>query len=81
MLPYIYTVAEQKNYFAFYSFFKNETFFRIIFCFLGGLDLKAQEAAIRLGLDIVIATPGRLIDLLHNCPTFSLADIEVGLHQ
>uniref|UniRef100_A0A914I5Q0 DEAD/DEAH box helicase domain-containing protein n=1 Tax=Globodera rostochiensis TaxID=31243 RepID=A0A914I5Q0_GLORO len=45
----------------------------ISFC---GLDLKAQEAALRLGLDIVIATPGRLIDHLHNSPNFSLADIE-----
>ncbi|KAL3102203.1 hypothetical protein niasHS_003612 [Heterodera schachtii] len=42
-----------------------------------GLDLKAQEAALRLGLDIVIATPGRLIDHLHNSPNFSLANIEV----
>ncbi|KAH7728524.1 DEAD box protein box polypeptide 27 [Aphelenchoides avenae] len=30
-----------------------------------------------MGLDIVIATPGRLIDHLHNSPNFSLADIEV----
>ncbi|KAI6233036.1 RNA helicase [Aphelenchoides fujianensis] len=43
----------------------------------GGLDLKAQEAALRLGLDIVIATPGRLIDHLHNSPNFSLLDVEV----
>jgi ATP-dependent RNA helicase DDX27 len=48
-----------------------------IFKFSGGLDLKAQEAALRLGLDIVIATPGRLIDHLHNSPNFSLSDIEV----
>lgn len=39
--------------------------------------MKAQEAALRMGLDIVIATPGRLIDHLHNSPNFSLADIEV----
>ncbi|KAI6178057.1 DEAD box polypeptide 27 [Aphelenchoides besseyi] len=43
----------------------------------GGLDLKAQEAALRMGLDIVIATPGRLIDHLHNSPNFSLLDVEV----
>lgn len=39
--------------------------------------MKSQEAALRLGLDIVIATPGRLIDHLHNSPNFSLLDIEV----
>uniref|UniRef100_A0AC35FVH4 Uncharacterized protein n=1 Tax=Panagrolaimus sp. PS1159 TaxID=55785 RepID=A0AC35FVH4_9BILA len=44
---------------------------------LGGLDLKAQEAALRLGLDVVIATPGRLIDHLKNAPGFSLHGIEV----
>ena len=44
---------------------------------LGGLDSKTQEAALRLGLDIVIATPGRLIDQLNNAPNFSLLDVEV----
>jgi superfamily II DNA/RNA helicase len=28
-------------------------------------------------LDIVIATPGRLIDQLNNAPNFSLLDVEV----
>ncbi|KAI1731547.1 DEAD/DEAH box helicase domain-containing protein [Ditylenchus destructor] len=45
--------------------------------FSGGLDIKAQEAALRLSPDVVIATPGRLIDHLHHSPNFSLADIEV----
>ncbi|KAJ1361078.1 hypothetical protein KIN20_020255 [Parelaphostrongylus tenuis] len=43
----------------------------------GGLDLKTQEAALRSGPDVVIATPGRLIDHLHNSPSFSLNNIEV----
>ncbi|KAL3998478.1 Helicase conserved C-terminal domain family protein [Acanthocheilonema viteae] len=42
-----------------------------------GLDLKTQEAALRQRPDIVIATPGRLIDHLHNTPNFSLADVEI----
>uniref|UniRef100_A0A183DXE4 Helicase ATP-binding domain-containing protein n=1 Tax=Gongylonema pulchrum TaxID=637853 RepID=A0A183DXE4_9BILA len=41
------------------------------------LDLKAQEAALRQRPDIVIATPGRLIDQLHNAPNFSLHDVEI----
>lgn len=43
----------------------------------GGLDLKSQEVALRLGPDVLIATPGRLIDHLHNTPSFELSQIEV----
>ncbi|CAF0910034.1 unnamed protein product [Didymodactylos carnosus] len=43
----------------------------------GGLDLKSQEASLRLQPDIVIATPGRLIDHIHNSPTFTLNNIEI----
>ncbi|XP_029283829.1 putative ATP-dependent RNA helicase DDX27 [Cottoperca gobio] len=44
---------------------------------VGGLDLKSQEAALRVGPDVLIATPGRLIDHLHNTPTFELTHIEI----
>jgi len=44
---------------------------------VGGLDLKTQEALLRMNPDIVIATPGRLIDHVKNTPTFSLENIEV----
>lgn len=44
---------------------------------LGGLDVKTQEASLRSGPDILIATPGRLIDHLHNCPSFHLSSVEV----
>uniref|UniRef100_A0A6M2DNR5 RNA helicase n=1 Tax=Xenopsylla cheopis TaxID=163159 RepID=A0A6M2DNR5_XENCH len=44
---------------------------------VGGLDIKAQESVLRKNPDIVIATPGRLIDHLKSTPTFSLHSIEV----
>ncbi|BES94645.1 ATP-dependent RNA helicase [Nesidiocoris tenuis] len=44
---------------------------------VGGLDLKAQEASLRRCPDVVIATPGRLIDHLKNTPSFSLDNVEV----
>ncbi|XP_070502979.1 probable ATP-dependent RNA helicase DDX27 [Chironomus tepperi] len=44
---------------------------------IGGLDVKAQESVLRTNPDIVIATPGRLIDHIKNTPSFSLDCIEV----
>jgi len=44
---------------------------------VGGLDIKTQESMLRRNPDIVIATPGRLIDHVKNTPTFSLESIEV----
>ncbi|XP_044746859.1 probable ATP-dependent RNA helicase DDX27 [Coccinella septempunctata] len=44
---------------------------------VGGLDLKVQENILRKNPDVVIATPGRLIDHLKSTPTFSLDSIEV----
>lgn len=44
---------------------------------IGGLDLKAQETVLRQNPDVVIATPGRLIDHIKNTPSFTLDSIEV----
>ena len=44
---------------------------------VGGTDIKSQEATVRKGPDIIVATPGRLIDLLYNTPTFNLDTIEI----
>lgn len=44
---------------------------------VGGLSLKAQEAELRSRPDIVVATPGRLIDHVKNTPSFTLQKIEI----
>ncbi|KAI2663935.1 putative ATP-dependent RNA helicase DDX27 [Labeo rohita] len=41
------------------------------------LGIQSQEAALRAGPDVLIATPGRLIDHLHNTPSFELSQIEI----
>lgn len=44
---------------------------------LGGLSTKAQEAALRSMPDIVVATPGRMIDHLRNSMSVDLDDLAV----
>ncbi|KAJ2927138.1 hypothetical protein H1R20_g9947, partial [Candolleomyces eurysporus] len=44
---------------------------------VGGLSLKTQEAALRARPDIVLATPGRLIDHIRNSPGFTLDAIDI----
>lgn len=44
---------------------------------VGGLDIKQQEVVLRKNPDVVIATPGRLIDHLNSAPNFSLNSIEI----
>jgi ATP-dependent RNA helicase DDX27 len=45
--------------------------------FLGGLSVKSQEVALRARPDVVIATPGRLIDHVRNSPSFSLDNLDI----
>lgn len=44
---------------------------------VGGLNLRQQEQQLKLRPDIVIATPGRLIDHIRNSPSFSIDALEV----
>ncbi|ESS28896.1 DEAD/DEAH box RNA helicase family protein [Toxoplasma gondii VEG] len=43
----------------------------------GGMTLKAHESALRHQPDIVVATPGRILDLLLNSPTVHLELLEI----
>nr|XP_023880428.1 DEAD-box ATP-dependent RNA helicase 28-like [Quercus suber] len=44
---------------------------------VGGLSTKVQEAALRSMPDIVVATPGRMIDHLRNSMSVDLEDLAV----
>merc|ERR1719219_1123900 len=53
-------------------------FIDVSFCFVvGGLSVKNQETALRARPDIVVATPGRLIDHLRNSLGIDLSDVEI----
>lgn len=53
-------------------------FLDVRFCLaVGGLSLKTQEAELKLRPDIVIATPGRLIDHMRNSASFGIEDVEI----
>lgn len=44
---------------------------------VGGLNLRQQEQQLKTRPDVVIATPGRLIDHIRNSPSFSVDDVEI----
>lgn len=44
---------------------------------VGGLNLRQQEQELKSRPDIVIATPGRLIDHIRNSPSFSIDSLEI----
>lgn len=47
----------------------------IRFCLcVGGLSLKLQEAELKTRPDVLVVTPGRLIDHIRNTPNFNLMD-------
>lgn len=50
----------------------------IQFCLcVGGLSLKVQEAELKQRPDIVVSTPGRLIDHVRNTPCFTMDAVEI----
>ncbi|GAA5997269.1 putative ATP-dependent RNA helicase [Rhodotorula paludigena] len=50
----------------------------VTFCLcVGGLSLKVQEAELKQRPDVVVSTPGRLIDHVRNTPCFSMDGVEV----
>ncbi|KAH3664344.1 hypothetical protein WICMUC_005729 [Wickerhamomyces mucosus] len=44
---------------------------------VGGLNLRQQEQDLKQRPDIVIATPGRIIDHLRNSPSFNVDNVEI----
>ena len=45
---------------------------------IGGTSLKVQEIEMRARPDIVVATPGRLVDHIQNTHSFDLETVEVS---
>ncbi|RLN95961.1 hypothetical protein BBJ28_00009769 [Nothophytophthora sp. Chile5] len=61
------------------SMFEQLARFTDITCSLavGGLPLKAQEAELRNRPDVVVCTPGRMIDHLRNSKSIHMDDLEI----
>ena len=47
------------------------------FAFIGGMPLKQQELELQSNPDIVVATPGRIVDHILNTKSFGLEDLEI----
>lgn len=47
-----------------------------VLCVYGGVDKKPQISALKNGIDIIVATPGRLMDLLENDKATSLEHVK-----
>ena len=63
---------------AFNFLFPGQFYQRILLLLVsGGLDSRGQVAMLRKQPDVIIATPGRLVDHLHNAPSFNLNTIEI----
>ncbi|XP_052789397.1 probable ATP-dependent RNA helicase DDX31 [Mya arenaria] len=45
-------------------------------CIMGGEKRKAEKARLRKGINILVATPGRLIDHIENTESFSLTAVK-----
>ncbi len=43
----------------------------------GSRDLRSQESTLRLRPDIVVGTPGRILDHLRNSQSIHLEDLDV----
>ncbi|GAB5590860.1 nucleolar DEAD-box protein required for synthesis of 60S ribosomal subunit [Umbelopsis nana] len=57
---------------------KLASFTDIQFCLcVGGLSVKSQELELKQKPDVVVATPGRLIDHVRNSPSFTLDSCEI----
>ncbi|KAI8582403.1 hypothetical protein K450DRAFT_227013 [Umbelopsis ramanniana AG] len=57
---------------------KLASFTDIQFCLcVGGLSVKGQELELKQKPDVVVATPGRLIDHVRNSPSFTLESCEI----
>merc|ERR1712168_1708327 len=43
---------------------------------MGGADRKTEAAKLSKGVDILVATPGRLLDHMQNCPDFVFKNVQ-----
>ena len=71
---YVYLVLHSTNVLANFLLAHSQTYGIVI----GGANIRAEREKLSKGVNLLVATPGRLLDHLKNTPGFVFKNLRVG---